>query len=1335
MRLEVMGMILLSMIVGYPGTSVTVCQNDSNNLVLNAVVDNCYVSPEYLWQISIDNGLTWNDIAGATSTTYTRIPTVAGTYLYRLLMAQAGNINSTCRTASNPLTIIVITAPTLVLTSPLGACSSIDLTAAAVTAGSTTGLTYSYYKNAAATIPLTTPSAVATSGTYYIVGTTASGCSDTASVSITVNPKPTVVTTSPSEVCSPATVDLTAAALTAGSTTGLTYSYYSNAAGTIPLTTPSAVTTSGTYYIVGTTATGCSDTASVTVTIHSKPTVIVTTPSPVCSSATVDLTAAVVTAGSTTGLTYSYYSNAIATIPLTTPSALTTSGTYYIVGTTASGCSDTASVTVTIHSKPTVLITTPSPVCSPAMVDITAAMITSGSTAGLNYTYYSNATATIPLITPSAITTSGTYYIVGTTATGCSDTASVTITIHSKPTVLITPPSPVCSPATVDLTAAAVTSGSTAGLNYTYYSNAAATIPLTTPSAVTTSGNYYIVGTTAGGCTDTASVSITVHSKPTVVTASPSPVCSPTTIDLTAGSVTVGSTAGLNYTYYSNAAATIPLTTPSVVVTSGTYYIVGTTASNCSDTTSVSIAVNPKPTVVITNPSPVCSPATVDLTAASVTVGSTAGLTYSYYKNAAATIPLATPSAVAISGTYYMVGTTATGCSDTASISITVNPKPTIVATSPSEVCSPATIDLTAGSVTVGSTAGLNYTYYSNAAATILLTTPSAITTSGTYYIVGTTATGCSDTASVSITVNPKPTVTITTPSQVCSPATVDLTAGSVTVGSTAGLNYTYYSNAAATIPLATPSTITTSGTYYIVGTTAAGCSDTASVSIAVNPKPTVVTTSPAQVCSPTTVDLTAASVTVGSTAGLTYSYYKNAAATIPLTTPSAVTTSGTYYIVGTTATGCSDTASVSITIDPKPTVVTTSPSEVCSPATVDLTAAAVTAGSTTGLTDSYYSNAAATIALTTPSAVVTSGTYYIVGTTATGCSDTASVTVTIHSKPTVIVTTPSPVCSPAMVDLTAGPVTVGSTTGLNYTYYSNAAATIPLTTPSAVTTSGTYYIVGAIATSCSDTASVSITVNPKPTVVTTTPVEVCSPTTVDLTLTTTGSTTGLNYTYYSNAAATIPLTTPSAITTSGTYYIVGTTPDNCSDTSAVMATIIEPPLIILADTLITIDEGYSAYLSGNILPTSTGFTYSWSPDYNISSIDTSYATVNPLVDTAYTLTVNSTTIAGCNAIATVHVIVLNPISIPNIFSPNKDGIHDSWYIKNLEQYPSAEVDVFNRWGEFLYQSQGNYLEHPWDGTYNGQPLPVAAYYYIIKLNSGTSVDEKPLTGCVSIVR
>ena len=132
-------------------------------------------------------------------------------------------------------------------------------------------------------------------------------------------------------------------------------------------------------------------------------------------------------------------------------------GTYYIKGTDAvTGCYDVKPVTATVNAAPTVVVTNPAAVCAPSTVDLTAAAVTAGSTAGLTYTYWTDALATTAYATP-ATAAAGTYYIKGTDpVTSCYDIKPVTATVNAVPTVTITNPVAVCSPSTVDLTAAAV---------------------------------------------------------------------------------------------------------------------------------------------------------------------------------------------------------------------------------------------------------------------------------------------------------------------------------------------------------------------------------------------------------------------------------------------------------------------------------------------------------------------------------------------------------------------------------------------------------------------------------------------------------------------------------------------------------------------------------------------------------------------------------------------------------------------------------------------------------------------------------------------------------------
>jgi len=63
------------------------------------------------------------------------------------------------------------------------------------------------------------------------------------------------------------------------------------------------------------------------------------------------------------------------------------------------------------------------------------------------------------------------------------------------------------------------------------------------------------------------------------------------------------------------------------------------------------------------------------------------------------------------------------------------------------------------------------------------------------------------------------------------------------------------------------------------------------------------------------------------------------------------------------------------------------------------------------------------------------------------------------------------------------------------------------------------------------------------------------------------------------------------------------------------------------------------------------------------------------------------------------------------------DGKNDVWKLEFIEGFfPDATIQVFDRAGQELFLSNGYPV--PWDGTYNGQPVPDGTYYYVINLNS-----------------
>src|SRR6476620_11190130 len=368
--------------------------------------------------------------------------------------------------------------------------------------------------------------------------------------------------------------------------------------------------------------------------------------------------------------------------------------------------------------------------------------------------------------------------------------------------------------------------------------------------------------------------------------------------------------------------------TPAAISVSGTYYIKSTTGS-CSVIQSVVVTINPTPTLTIVDPPAVCAPTTVNITSTSVQTTNT-GTTTTYWMDAAGTVAIpagnGTPAAISVSGTYYIKSTTGS-CSVIQSVVVTINPTPTLTIVDPPAVCAPTTVNITSTSVQTTNT-GTTTTYWMDAAGTVAIPagngTPAAISVSGTYYIKSTTG-SCSVIQSVVVTINPTPTLTIVDPPAVCAPTTVNITSTSVQTTNT-GTTTTYWMDAAGTVAIpagnGTPAAISVSGTYYIKSTTGS-CSVIQPVVVTINPTPTLTIVNPPAVCSPTTVDITSASVQTTNT-GTTTTYWMDAAGTVAIPagngTPAAISVSGTYYIKSTTG-SCSVIQPVVVTINPTPTL------------------------------------------------------------------------------------------------------------------------------------------------------------------------------------------------------------------------------------------------------------------------------------------------------------------------------------------------------------------------------------------------------------------------------
>ncbi len=183
-----------------------------------------------------------------------------------------------------------------------------------------------------------------------------------------------------------------------------------------------------------------------------------------------------------------------------------------------------------------------------------------------------------------------------------------------------------------------------------------------------------------------------------------------------------------------------------------------------------------------------------------------------------------------------------------------------------------------------------------------------------------------------------------------------------------------------------------------------------------------------------------------------------------------------------------------------------------------------------------------------------------------------------------------------------------------------------------------------------------------------------------------------------------------------------------CNDNDTVLVSVEDAPIVDAGITNPIID-GLCRTIGGN--PTAAnGVTYSWTPELEINSTTIANPEVCPDETTVYTVEVTSAN--GCIASDSVTVIVFPEISFIEGFTPNNDGTNDVWVIQNLQDFPDVVVEIYNRWGQLLWQSDVGYTV-PWDGLYKGKELPVGTYYYIIELNRPEF--PEPITGPITIVR
>ncbi len=585
------------------------------------------------------------------------------------------------------------------------------------------------------------------------------------------------------------------------------------------------------------------------------------------------------------------------------------------------------------------------------------------------------------------------------------------------------------------------------------------------------------------------------------------------------------------------------------------------------------------------------------------------------------------------------------------------------------------------------------------------MASPTLISTAGTYYIKSSNGV-CNDIEAVVVTITTTPVLTITNPQAVCFPSTVDITAAAVIAGSTGGGTITYHNNAAGTGTLAGASAIATSGIYYIKSTVG-NCTDIEAVTVTINATPVLTIVNPAGVCSPATVNITTNTVITGNTNAGTLSYWLDMACTQTLASPTLISTAGTYYIKSSNGV-CNDIEAVVVTITTTPVLTINNPLAVCFPSTVDITAAAVIAGSTGGGTITYHNNAAGTGTLAGASAIATSGIYYIKSTVG-NCTDIEAVTVTINPSPNlIIVKNPDAVCAPNTVSIIEAALTAGSDFGV-YSYF-DTDGTTPLLNPSTIGTSGVYYIT-LTSNGCPTKKPITVTINPLPIVSLDQNGFVCVA--IDgqtlpgssFTLNTGLTVPQYKFVWYNDSVSTTVALTGETnsslvVNTTGNYrVVVENNATSCKNEAS--ATIVSslPP-----DTIQFVTSSYFAddkVITVNVSPVSS---YEYQINNGVFQDSNIFTGVNSGINKVVVRDKY-----GCGQ----KEDTVRLLDFPKYFTPNGDGFNDTWNISDISEQFNAKIYIFDRYGKLLKQitptSKG------WDGTINTTDLPADDYWFTVE--------------------
>ena len=740
----------------------------------------------------------------------------------------------------------------------------------------------------------------------------------------------------------------------------------------------------------------------------------------------------------------------------------------------------------------------------------------------------------------------------------------------------------------------------------------------------------------------------------------------------------------------------------STTVTSpGEYQVVGVGWNGCTDTATILITGDfSTPSVFIQNLS---GTDTLDCNTTSVDLFVNGALSYEWADG----LGSATSITVSSEGIYEVTGTGANGCINTDSIEIIEIPLPTLSVNSET-ICSGNTIDL----IAEASIPGGNYTWSGG------LGNSSSITVapiSNAFYTVNYELNGCeSNPATSTVFVLPTPVVSISGPSSICSSQSVTLTGNP----SLPGGSYEWFpggevSNSITSFPPAS--------TVFGLSYTLNGCpSDTAQINVEVIPTP-IITLQDISICDGESGTLTAQPSVMGGT----YNWVPFGYATPSITESPDTTTS---YSVLYSANGCtSQLTSATIFVNPIPEL-TVGDIGICQGQSGYLNAVASIDGGSYLWTG--FSENSSTLEVN-PN--FTSN--YTVSYELNNClSSMETAVVTVTEQP-VLSLTDQGICEGESVSLFANPSVLGG----NFIWLPGNETTASINVTPEVSTE--YQVMYEINGCETDYETITVTVDAMP--ITTFDVNVtsgCPPLNVVFT-NTTDNTLGCTWTINNGTSFDGCANTSYTFWDEGCYDITlnTETPNGCPGSITMNSLICVLPSPDIDFSMSTNQISYGSSEVAFVNSSTNAVDYFW--DFGDGGTDTLY---NPNFyeyevndETFFIVTLTGTTDLGCSDSLQLELIVNQDAIIfaPNTFTPDGDGLNDSWFptISTGIDEDFFGVQIYNRWGELIFEAKDFYSS--WDGTYQGNNAPIGTYTYRIDYKEKQTEHREVIVGHVSLVR